>query len=127
MCIIGILSAFTILFVLSLFVWKITVEGNYTYSDEEILDFLNEQGITHGMYAESVDGEKIEREIRNKYFDITWVSVELKGTKLIVHIKENFNVEKHKESNQWDIMATEDGIVDNIVTRSGTALVKKEI
>lgn len=125
MCIIGILSAFAILFVLSLFVWKITVEGNYTYSDEEILDFLNEQGITHGMYAESVDGEKIEREIRNKYFDITWVSVELKGTKLIVHIKENFNVEKHKESNQWDIMATEDGIVDNIVTRSGTALVKK--
>lgn len=125
MCIAGIISSFILMFTLSLFVWKITVEGNYTYSDEEILDFLYEHGITHGMYVKNVDGEKLEREIRNEYFDITWVSVELTGTKMTIHIKENFNIEKSSSKAQTDIVASEDGIIESIVTRSGTALVKK--
>lgn len=126
MMFLGILTSFLMMFVLSLFVWQISVEGNYTYSDEEILDFLQENGVSHGIYKENIDGEELERAIRNEYFDITWVSVELTGTRLIIHIKENFNVEDINEdkNSSKDIVAKEDGIIDNIVTRSGTPIVK---
>ena len=126
MMFLGILTSFIMMFVLSLFVWQISVEGNYTYSDEEILDFLEENGVSHGIYKNNINGEELERAIRNEYFDITWVSVELTGTRLIIHIKENFNIENINDNKNdfKDIVAKEDGIIDSIVTRSGTPMVK---
>ena len=131
--VLGILTAFIICYVMSLFVWDISVEGNYSYTKYEILDFLKENQVFHGMKKENVDCETIEKQIRNNYFDITWVSVELKGTRLIVHLRENFDdaglkeqpLEEYEEGKGYMLVSDKDAVIESIITRTGKPLVKK--
>ena len=37
------------IYVMSLFVWNIHIEGNFTRTDEVILEFLESKHIEHGM------------------------------------------------------------------------------
>lgn len=122
----GIGCSFILMYCLSLFVWQITVEGNYFHSDEEIIDFLEDNHIYHGINKKKVESYELEKNIRNNFDDITWVSVELTGTRLIVHIKENFNVEKDNQNLKIkDLLSPYNGIIYSIVTRSGTPAVKE--
>ncbi|MCI9371460.1 MAG: sporulation protein YqfD [Lachnospiraceae bacterium] len=132
----GILTSFVIIYVLSLFIWDMQVDGNYSYSDYEILKFLQENSITPGIKKSKLNCDEIEKEIRNHYFDITWVSVEMTGTRLIVHIKENeeelrkegeTDEPKPTEGVEYDIVAIKDAVVTNIITRSGTPAVKADL
>lgn len=121
---IGILFFACVLYVLSLFIWEISLEGNYSYTENEIVKYLEECGIKHGALSNKIDCEEIEKKIRNTYFDITWVSAEISGTRLIIHIKENFDnyiVEEEKEP--YDLISSKDGEVVSIITRAGTPLI----
>lgn len=132
----GILTSFVIIYALSLFIWDMQVDGNYSHSDYEILKFLKENSVTPGVKKSKLDCDEIEKEIRNHYFDITWVSVEMTGTRLIVHIKEN--EEELRDGNEeekpvpakgteYDIVAEKDAVITNIITRSGTPAVKADL
>lgn len=128
----GIITAFIICYGMSLFVWDISVEGNYSYTKYEILDFLKENQVYHGMKKEDADCEEIEKKIRNNYFDITWVSVELKGTRLIVHLKENFDdaglkeqpLEEYEDGKGYMLVSDKDAVIESIITRTGKPMVK---
>lgn len=132
----GLLTSFGIIYTLSLFIWDMQVDGNYSHSDYEILKFLKENSITPGIKKSKLDCDEIEKEIRNHYFDITWVSVEMTGTRLIVHIRENEEElrEERKEGEaqrtegmEYDIIAVKDAVVTDIITRSGTPAVKADL
>lgn len=118
----GIVLFFVLLYSLSLFVWNIGFEGNRMYTDEELLHFVQEQGYSHGMLLKDVECEVLEKAIRNQYGNITWVSVRLDGTRLIVQVKENeLKIEEHEKLLEGsDIVASQDGIVRYIATRQGT-------
>ena len=121
---IGIAVFGMILYFLSLFIWDISLVGNYSHTQEEVVEFLANENIKHGLLKSKIDGEEIEKTIRNNYFDITWVSVEVSGTRLIIHIKENFNdfiVEDEKDP--YNIISSKEGEIVSIITRTGTPLV----
>ena len=50
--------------------WEIDVEGNIRNSTPEILGFLKEQGIVHGMARSRISCSKVAAEIRERYPDI---------------------------------------------------------
>ena len=83
----GALLCMALLYVLSLFIWNIHVEGNYSLSDEVILAWLESTGIVHGMAKRNVHGEEIEAGLREHFPEITWTSAEVKGTRLIIHVR----------------------------------------
>ena len=85
----GALLAAALLYVLSLFIWNIHVEGNYSLSDEVILNYLESVQVVHGMARRDVHGEEIEAGLREHFPEITWTSAEVKGTRLIIHVQEN--------------------------------------
>lgn len=78
------------------------------------------------MQIRSVDCDSIETALRNDYPDITWVSAEISGTRLIVHIKENDGIKEdiQTDSTPRDIVATCSGVVTSMITRAGTPKVK---
>lgn len=132
----GIFTSFVIIYVLSLFIWDMKVDGNYSHSEYEILKFLRENKIYPGIRKSELNCDEIEKEIRNNYFDITWVSVEVTGTRLIVHIKENEEelLTEREENNTeqtstggYDIVAAKDSVITSVVMRSGTPAVKQEM
>lgn len=124
--IIGVLLGFSILYILSLYIWDITLQGQYTYTEDKIEKYLKEIHVYAGMKKQEVDCQWIEESIRKQYTDIGWVSVELKGTRLNIKITEtNMPPEKEIQKEESHIVASHDGIVTDIVTRKGTPLVGK--
>ncbi len=87
----GVISAFLAVYVLSLFIWDIHIEGNYSYTEQVLLDYLSSEQIVHGMKISEVDCEQIEKLLRSQYSDIIWVSASVSGTRLIIQIEENFD------------------------------------
>ena len=122
---IGIICFLLIAKILSMFIWNISIDGNYSYTNEELCRYLNNIGIKNGLLKSKISCDEIEYNIRNNYNDITWVSAEIKGTKLIIHIKENFDGYIAKEETKpYDIISNVNGTISKIITRSGKPLVK---
>lgn len=121
----GFTLSIVLIYVMSLFLWNITIQGEYSHTKEELLKYLNNQNIHSGVLKHKINCRDIEDNIRKNYVDIGWVSAEMKGTRLIIKLKEttlkekeNINVTPHH------IVALKDGIISSIVTREGTPQVK---
>lgn len=123
---IGVMIFIAILKMMSLYIWNISFDGNYSYTNIELQKFLNKYDIKNGVKKNKIDCENIEYLLRTNYNDITWVSAEIKGTQLIIHIKENFDSNIAKvEDKPYNIVSDVDGTISSIITRSGTPLVKE--
>lgn len=117
----------SIIYFNSLFLWNIEVQGNYSYSSDTIINYIQSSNLARiGKQKSKIDAEKINVAIRNKYNSISWVSCQVKGTNLIVSVKENYITEiSKKEKKNYSIVAAKDGVINSIIVRNGTGCVKK--
>ena len=107
-------------------IWKINIEGNSIISDDEIVSYLSETDSGFGALKADIDTRNLERALRYKFEDISWVSVEKFGTVLNITIKERLSTEKKADFDKTcDIISDVDGVVTSIKTRSGVALVEE--
>ncbi|MDO4599271.1 MAG: sporulation protein YqfD [[Ruminococcus] gnavus] len=114
-----------LLFFYTSFVWDIHFEGNETWTDETLLGFLKEEAITPGMPKGKVDCAAIVQKIRQEYGEIVWVSASIEGSRLLIQIKENEDTiqEILEEEKPCDLIAKKDGVITDIITRSGVPMV----
>lgn len=122
----GVFLAGVLLYTLSCFVWNIHIEGNHANTTQEILGYLKSRNVAHGTLKASVDCPALAAELRREFPDMIWVSAKLKGTRLILEIKENEDSYQTPEESgsdkeaPSDLAAEKDGIVRSVVTRRGT-------
>lgn len=106
------------------YIWNIEIEGNYVLTDDVLLDYLEENKIHVSMKKNELQIEELEKALREKYDVITWTSVQLKGTTLLISIKEN-EMPVYEQNDQTDtekgtdLIAARSGTVSYIITRSG--------
>lgn len=123
---IGFFICVILVYIMSLYIWDISILGGSKYTPEAMVKFLNEQQIYTGILKNKVNCQEIEEEIRLAYNDIGWVSAEIKGTRLIIKITEtNMPAPAEEAIAPSHIIATKNGIVKSIITRSGMPLVKE--
>lgn len=123
--IVGFFCFLFLIFFMSRLVWSIEVKGQYTHTKEEILHYMNQNGIHRLIFLNDINCLNLEEEIRKEYADIGWVSAQIDGTKLIVRIRETNMPKLYEEQNiPVHIVADKDGYIESIVTRKGTPLVK---
>lgn len=121
----GVLICIILVYILSLFIWDISIEGGSKYTPEAMLKFLKENEVYTGIKKKIVDCQEIEDTIRLAYNDIGWVSAEIRGTRLIIKITEtNMPAPAQEAREPSHIIATKDGIIKSIITRAGTPMVK---
>lgn len=106
------------------YIWNIKIEGNYTLTEDVLMDYLAEQGVHAAMKKKQLQIEELEENLREEYDVITWTSVQVEGTTLLIYIKENEMPEYDQNSQQkkgegMDLIATRSGTVSYIITRSG--------
>ena len=124
----GVFLCFLLMYLLSCRIWNIHVEGNYANSTGDILSFLDSIGVSHGIRRSRIDCAETASAVREAFPNVTWVSVRIRGTRLLVDIKEN--VDGYRESREdspegaWDLAAEKSGVVDSIITRQGVPLVE---
>ena len=106
-------------------IWNIHIDGNLKNTTPEILDFLQEEGIAHGMRRSEVDCSAIAAAVRENYSDIAWVSARIEGTQLILEIKEgSFPGDTEQEETPCSIEADEEGVIVKMITRTGVPQMK---
>lgn len=123
----GIVLGSVLIYILSLFVWDIQFEGNSVRTAEVLMEYFESKNLHHGMSKKDVDCAQIEKMLRNEFDDIIWASVELKGTRLVVHVQESLDVSDGNdidENTPTDLCAKTDGVIERIITRAGTPLVE---
>lgn len=128
---VGILVCSILLYTMSLFIWKIEVDGNLHRTDDSIIQFLEENHVYHGMRKSKIDCEAIEEMLRTGYDDIIWASVKVEGTMLVIDIQENLSTNQQAEEKQVDdgmpvdIVADKEAVIYSILARKGLPQVEK--
>lgn len=139
------------IYILSLFVWQIDIDGNRKYTDALILQALAQMDVKTGCRKSEIDLPEIEEELRIMYDEITWVSASITGTKLQIELREgdlkisgssgggktgNVKRVENRENNSKtqngesetdlpaNLVADEDAIITNLVVRRGTVAVR---
>ena len=139
------------IYILSLFVWQIDIDGNRKYTDALILQALAKMDVKTGCRKSEIDLPKIEEELRIMYNEITWVSASIAGTKLQIELREgdlkisgssgggqtgNVKRVENRENNPKtqngeseidlpaNLVSDEDAIITNLVVRRGTVAVR---
>ena len=139
------------IYILSLFVWQIDIDGNRKYTDALILQALAQMDVKTGCRKSEIDLPGIEEELRIMYNEITWVSASIAGTKLQIELREgdlkisgssgggqtgNVKRVENRENNPKtqngesetdlpaNLVSDEDAIITNLVVRRGTVAVR---
>ncbi len=121
----GIFLFCIILYILSLYIWDINIQGGHSYTPEAMVKFLKSNQVYSGLQKKEIDCQGIEDLIRGTYTDIGWVSAEIKGTRLIIKITEtNIPAPAVTATEPCHIVASKDCIIYQMVTRTGTPLVE---
>lgn len=123
---IGFILFFIIIIFLSSIIWDIGIVGNEKVKNEDILKFLETEGIKSGIIKYKVDKDYIEYLLLNKFENFSFVSVEIKGTKLIIELKEiELLNEEIDENTPSHIIAAKKGVIEKVIARNGKAVVRK--
>jgi len=108
--------------ILSTYIFKIDISGNERITDKQILDVLKKADIYVGKNRIFIDERKAGNMLRTELYDIAWVGVEVKGTKINVKIVEKTLIEdKENEKIIGNIVANKSGVITKIIAENGTA------
>ncbi len=125
----GVALCAALLYLMSLFIWSIEIEGNTHRTDEVILKFLESQDIYHGIAKGKLDCSQIEETLRSGFDDIIWASAEIQGTRLIIRVQENLaanqTAEEPQSQDPSDLIADKEAEIYSILTRKGSPCVEK--
>lgn len=112
------------IYAFTLFIWDINISGETVYTKEQIRQDIIDNYISLGTFKRNVDCAKLEKELRERYDQIAWISCEIKGTQLNISLTETIEPHMIRESETpCNIIAVKGGLVTDIITRSGTAVV----
>ena len=111
---------------LSGFVWDVRINGNEGVSDLQITEALHKSGFEVGSSWRKTDKNKVELELLSEYPDISWISINRRGTVAYVEVAESENLGKNEEIKSYycNVIADRDAVIDDITVKKGIAQVK---
>lgn len=124
--IIGSIAFIGILYIFSLYVWSINVTGNDRISTSEVLNVMKDLGVGMGSKKSDIDSRLLKQSVMSKLDDISWISINVKGSCLNVSIKEKVrSPDIIGEGVPCNIVAKCEGQIERLEVYKGTACVKE--
>ena len=112
-------------FVISSFVWDITVSGNNNIPTDFILERLKENGVETGSLKFNINTDQLAENMMLQITDLARISISLRGTRVYIELTERTKppelINKHIPSN---IISSRDGVIYSIVAKEGLETVK---
>ena len=122
----GVLIFLGLIIFLSSFIWNIEVIGNEKIKAEDIITVLEKENIKPGIIKYNIDKDYTKYFLLDKFDCFSFISVEIKGTKLIIEVKEqDLPPEKVDINTPCNIVATKKGVIIKVIARNGKAAVRK--
>lgn len=107
-------------------IWFVSVEGNQTVADEEILWALEEEGITFWTSLRDLDLNLIKNQVLAKVPELGWITINTEGGLANVIVRER--EEKPAiagPSAPANIVAEKAGLVTEVITTGGTPQIRR--
>ncbi|MDD4774411.1 MAG: sporulation protein YqfD [Eubacteriales bacterium] len=122
---VGALLFAVILYLSSQIIWSVEVKGAQRLSEEDIIDELAGLGCGVGSFIPFIDFYVLCNDYLTQTGDVSWISVNIRGTVAYVELRERIMPEiTEKSDNPANIVAASDGIVQHVEVYSGIAAVK---
>jgi len=121
----SLLSLFVFIYIMSSFVWMIEIVGTENVDSEEIARCLYEEGLREGSFKGRLDRRHIENQVLINMQEISWIGIQIKGTKAIVEVVEKREAPpliSHEDP--CDIVAAKNGVITKLLVLSGDPMVK---
>lgn len=104
------------------FIWNITVSGNVSISDEEVISALENSGVHIGKSKFKINTRDVIKNMRVLLDDAAWIGLDIKGKTLNVEIVEKTKADMMVNYTNGDLLSTKEGIIQKLVVENGTAL-----
>ncbi|MBO8128555.1 MAG: sporulation protein YqfD [Peptococcaceae bacterium] len=125
MLVLGAVMFLAALYTLSSFVWFIEVTGNTKLSDHKIIEAVREAGLYPGVPKWRFEVARIEDEVLKKLPSLSWVGIQIRGTKAYIEVAEKKLPDVTEEKRPTHIVAAKAGLIEEILVLSGQAVVKE--
>lgn len=123
--IVGILIFILLTKISTEYVWDITVDGNESISDSEVINTLDELGFSVGSHIRDIDFYDICHQFVLENDKVAWISVNMEGTSARVKlIERDAKGEYGDNGTPSNIVASSDGIIVRTETIDGELCVK---
>ena len=108
------------------YIWNIEIREESDTQFNNIIEDLNDAGLSVGKLKSKVDTKDVIDKLRLKRDDVAWAGIELKGTNAIVKIvKADKAPDIIDEDEYCNIIANKSGLITKISAQNGTAMVKE--
>lgn len=121
----GALVFAALLWVSTLFVWRVDVSGTELLSKAEVSAELSEMGVKVGAKISDVDRSAVLNTFLREHPELSWAALNFKGTTAILILKETEEKPDSGEKTESRLMvAAESGVVRSVTVSEGKAAVK---
>ena len=122
---VGIMCFGLTLYFLSLYVWSIDIKGLESTDENQFNTLINDLGICTGILKSEIDTPMVEKIIMNKFNNISWVSVNIKGSILSFEVKEKIEAPQIiPKTTPCNVKANNDGQIIRMEVYEGTPEIK---
>ncbi|MBO7310195.1 MAG: sporulation protein YqfD [Clostridia bacterium] len=115
-------------------VWDVRIEGNSEVPEQHIIDTLSECGFGVGSQKEGLELDKIENRFLILTDEISWISVNIRGTVASVEVREAVVAQKENDYAASNLVAAKNGTIvgfeqvkGNIAVEIGEAVSSGEL
>lgn len=113
-----------LMYVMTSFVWIVEINGNDELDRAYLEETLSSLGVKPGAFKYTIDTKKTVTDMLIAIKKLSWISLEVKGTKVKVDLRERIEPpEQVPKDKPCDIVAVKDGIVKRIIARDGLEVV----
>ncbi|HHY83028.1 MAG TPA: sporulation protein YqfD [Clostridiales bacterium] len=123
---VGMVLFLMIIYGFSSFIWSVEVQGTESVNPQKLLNELESLGVKPGVFKPNIDTMSIENQLIIDLPEISWASLELRGSRAILRVKESVLpppiIDKDTPCN---IVAAKDGIIDKMIVLDGQAVAKE--
>ena len=120
----GFLLFLICLYLSTSFVTEIHIEGNEKISDIEVMRILNKADFKTGKFVHNINVKEIQQEILKNNNKLSWIWIDLNGTKAYVRVKERTPLPQIADKDDYsNCVASSDGVVIEVMPRYGRQIV----
>jgi len=124
MLVLGAVACLLGLYLMSSFIWFIEIEGNKQVSKNDILKSAEIAGLQMGTFKGKTNTDQISRLILTDLPRLSWVGVEITGTKAIIRVAEK-TLKPPVDNSPAHIVAAKAGLVEEVLVLTGMPVVKE--
>ena len=121
---IGIFLFFSVIYLLSNFIWIINIEGNDNIKYSQILSACKKINIYEGIYKKKINTKYDAQRLMLEQKQISWCSLNVEGCVLTINLTEAKETDKGKRQSPSNLKSTVEGKIKKIDVTSGNVLVR---